>query len=81
MVEIIALVQCEMRIADALTLQRGDYPVELGYIGHRPNAHSEHAAARDDIIAHEDLAQAAAAQFLRQAFRIGGVGEGARLYE
>ena len=75
------LVQCEMRIGDARTLERGDDPVELGYIGHRSDADAIHSAPREHVIAHEDFAQVVAAQFLCQALRIRGVGECAGLYE
>ena len=76
-----SLVKSEMRIADARTLERGNHPVELCYVGHRSYAYAIHSAPRDLIIAHENLAQVAAAQFLRQTFRIRGVGERAGLYE
>ena len=75
------LVECKMRIADACMLERSDHPVELGYVGHRSYAYAIHSAPRDLIIAHENLAQVAAAQFLRQTLRIRGVGERAGLYE
>jgi hypothetical protein len=70
-----------MRIADARPLERGDHPVELRYVGHRSYAYTIHFAPRDHVIAHEDFTQVVAAQFLRQALRIGGVGECAGLYE
>ena len=70
-----------MRIADARPLERGDHPVELRDVGHRSYAYTIHSAPRDHVIAHEDFAQVVAAQFLRQALRIGGVGECAGLYE
>src|SRR5882762_7190031 len=75
------LVEREMCIVDAGPLQRGDHAVELRDAGHGPDAYPIHSAARDLIVAHGDLAIAAAAQFLRQAFRICGVGERAGLYE
>ena len=70
-----------MCTADADLLQRGDHAVELRDVGHRSDAHSKHAAARDPIIAHENRAEAAAAQFLREPFGIGGVGKSAGLDE
>jgi hypothetical protein len=75
------LIECKVRVIDAGPLQRGDHAVELGDIGHRPDAHPVHSATRDLIVAHEYLTVAAAAQFLSQAFRVGGVGERAGLYE
>src|SRR5216683_8063590 len=75
------LIQGEMRIVDAGSLQRGDHAVELRDVGHRADAYSVHSAARDLIFAHRDLAVATAAQFFRQAFRVRGVGERAGLYE
>ena len=70
-----------MRIVDAGPLQRSDHTVELRNVGNRSDANSIHSAARDLIVAYEDLAVAAAAQFFRQAFRIRGVGERAGVYE
>ena len=70
-----------MRIVDAGPLERGDHAVEVRDVGHGADAHSIHSAARDHIVAHEDFAQAAAAQFFRQAFGVRGVGEGAGLDE
>ena len=70
-----------MCIADACLLERGDHPVEFRHVGHRSYAYTIHFAPRDHIIAHEDFAQVVAAQFLRQALRIGRIGECAGLYE
>ena len=61
--------------------QCGDDAIEFRHVGHRAYAHSIHLAAGDDIVAHENLAVLAAAQFGRQALGIGGVGEGAGLNE
>ena len=71
------LIESEMRIADARSPQRGDHAVELRDVGHGSDSNSIHSAAGKLIVAYEDLAVAAAAQFFRQAFRIRGVGEGA----
>ena len=75
------LIEREMRVADAGALECGDDSVEFGDVGHRSYAYSIHSAARDLIVAHEYLAVAAAAQFFREAFRIGGIGERAGLDE
>src|ERR1700722_6466409 len=75
------LIEREMRIADAGPLQRGDDAVEFRDVGYRADAYPVHPAARDPIVAHEDLAEAAAAQFFRQALRIRRVGERAGLHE
>src|SRR5580692_11167117 len=74
-------IEREMRVSDAGTLERGDQAVELCDVAHRSDTHSIHPAARDLIIAHENLAVAAAAQFFRHALRIRRVGEGAGLDE
>src|ERR1700722_12502745 len=74
-------VEREMRIANARLLQRSDDTIEIGHARHGTDAHTIHPAAPDDIISHEDLAVAAAAQFLGETFSIDRVGEGARLNE
>jgi hypothetical protein len=75
------LVEREMRIVDAGPLQRGDHAVELRDAGYGSDAYPVHSTARDLIVAHDDLAVAAAAQFLRQAFRVRRIGERAGLHE
>src|SRR5258708_7648240 len=75
------LIEREMRVIDAGPLQRGDDAVELRDVGYGSDAYSVHSAARDLIVAHEDLAVAAAAQILRQAFGVRRVGKRAGLHE
>ncbi len=70
-----------MRIADAGPFQRRDHAVELRDGGNGSDADSVHPAPCDLIVAHGDLAVAAPAQFLRQTFRIRGIGERTRLDE
>src|ERR1700734_306033 len=74
-------VERKMRVADAGPLQRRDHAIELRDVGHGSDADAVHPASRDLIVAHKNLAQVAAAQSLRQSFRIGGIGECAGLHE
>src|SRR5882757_6568478 len=75
------LIEREMRIADAGSLQRGDDAVEFRDVGYRADAYPVHPAARDPVVAHEDLAEGAAAQFFRQVWRIRRVGNRAGLHK
>ncbi len=55
--------------------------VERLHVGNRTDAHTIQLAAGDDIVAHEDPAVGAAAQFCRQTLGIRRVRERARLHE
>ena len=46
------LIEREMRIADAGSLQRGDDAVEFRDVGYRADAYPVHPAARDPVVAH-----------------------------
>ena len=65
-----SLIECQMRVVDSRSLQRGDQTIELRDVGHRSDPYPVHSAARDLIVAHEDLAVAAAAQLISEALRI-----------
>src|SRR5271168_558550 len=75
------LIKSKVRIIDAAPLQCGDDAVEFLDSGNRPDAHSIQPAARDLIVAHEHGAITAAAQFLRQPFRVLRIAERAGLHE
>jgi len=74
-------IECEMRIADAYLFQRGDDAIEIGHVRHGTDSYTIHAAACDHIIAHDDLSVSPVSKLLRQALRIGGIGERAGLNE
>src|ERR1700723_1212867 len=71
----------QVGIVDAGALQRRDDAIELSDIRHRTDPHAIHPAARDFIVADEDLAVGAAAQPLHQALGVFWIAECAGLYE
>src|SRR5882757_6779691 len=70
-----------MRVMHAGALQCRNDAIEFRNVGNRADADPIHLATRDDVIPNKNLAVTAAAQFVGQAFGVGGVGKGARLDE
>ena len=65
-----SLIERQMSVVDSRSLQCRDQAIELRDIGYRSDPYPVHSAARDLIVAHEDLAVAAAAQPISEVSRI-----------
>jgi hypothetical protein len=75
----VPLVECQVRVVHAGRFERGDDAIELGHIRHGANAHTIQRAPGNAGLTDEDVPETALAQLREQSFRVGRIGECARL--